>query len=284
MDRGAPKVSLILATVGRTGELARFLAHLERQTYREFELIVVDQNPVGVLDPLVRRYRDKFPLLYLRSERGLSRARNVGLAVADGDIVAFPDDDCWYPPGLLQHVVAKLEASTSLGGVSGRCIGPDGENWSRFDKFAGMINRGNLFRRATAAAMFLRAGVVQDVGLFDESMGAGAETPRRAGEEMDYLLRGLRQGWLLSYDPGLCVYHEPSVREHGQKSWMRARDYGHGFGYLLKKHQYPLWFKLYMILRAVGGFSLSLARCDFARARYYLCSSMGRAAGCFVSE
>jgi GT2 family glycosyltransferase len=283
MERSNLKFSLILATVGRTDELDRFLAHLERQIYREFELIIVDQNPEGVLDPVVNQYKGKFSLVHTRSERGLSRARNVGLKLANGEVIAFPDDDCWFPPDLLHCVVAKFEADKHISGVTGRCISPDGQNWSRFDEINGLVNRDNLFRRATAATMFLRARLVHDVGFFDEGMGVGAETPHRAGEEMDYLLRAIGHGFRLTYDPGLCVYHEPAVIEHGERSWARARDYGSGFGYLLKKHHYPVWFRLYMVGRAAGGFFLSLARCDFARARYYLHLSMGRAAGSFAS-
>src|SRR5579864_3540599 len=92
------KFSLILATVGRLDEVARFLQHLGRQTYRDFELIIVDQNSDDVLERLIRQYQGCFPVLHLRSEPGLSRARNVGLQHFSGDVVAFPDDDCWYAP------------------------------------------------------------------------------------------------------------------------------------------------------------------------------------------
>src|SRR5882672_6242686 len=98
------KISLILSTVGRTEELARFLEHLDRQTYRSFELLIVDQNPEGILDSLVRQHRERFPLLHLRSEQGLSHARNVGLQHFSGDVVAFPDDDCWYGPDTLEKI------------------------------------------------------------------------------------------------------------------------------------------------------------------------------------
>src|SRR6202049_5317096 len=85
-DSKTMSFSLILSTVGRTEEPARFLRPLDLQTYRHFELIVVDQNPGAILDPLVRQYRDRFPLLHLRSECGLSRARHAGLLHASGEM------------------------------------------------------------------------------------------------------------------------------------------------------------------------------------------------------
>src|SRR2546427_827401 len=98
------KFSLVQATLGRTGELARFLRELDQQTYRSFELIVVDQNPDQRLAPILAPYESRFPVFHVRSEKGLSRARNVGMRQIGGDVVAFPDDDCWYPPHLLEWV------------------------------------------------------------------------------------------------------------------------------------------------------------------------------------
>ena len=84
------RFSLVLATVGRTDELRRFLAHLDTQTHREFELVVVDQNKDERLKPILEPYRGKFPILHLPSEQGLSRARNVGIEHARGDVIGFP--------------------------------------------------------------------------------------------------------------------------------------------------------------------------------------------------
>src|SRR5439155_16279062 len=92
---------LVLATVGRVDELRHFLDALQDQAYRNFRLIIVDQNADGRLDPILDSYRGSIPLLRVSSEPGLSRARNVALRRLEGDVVSFPDDDCWYPPDLL---------------------------------------------------------------------------------------------------------------------------------------------------------------------------------------
>jgi len=60
MEHDGIKFSLILATVGRSEELTRFLRHLDQQTYRNFELIIVDQNSNGILDSLIRQYQEDF--------------------------------------------------------------------------------------------------------------------------------------------------------------------------------------------------------------------------------
>src|SRR5215218_759571 len=155
------RFSLVLATVGRTDELRRFLAHLDTQTHREFELVVVDQNKDERLKPILEPYRGKFPILHLPSEQGLSRARNVGIEHARGDVIGFPDDDCWYPPDLLAYIATFLERHPEVGGINGRMAdGPVGDSdgrvgkrnravgTPRFEKRAGSLTKVNAWRRA----------------------------------------------------------------------------------------------------------------------------------------
>src|SRR5271166_2242893 len=101
-------LSLIIATLGRVTELDRLLASLDRQTYKDFEVIVVDQNLDDRLLPLLREHK-RLSIHRLRSSAGLSRARNAGMRAAKGDIFCFPDDDCWYPDQLLAIVSEWFE-------------------------------------------------------------------------------------------------------------------------------------------------------------------------------
>src|SRR5258706_3480193 len=98
------RFSLILATINRTAELEIFLNSLKLQTFRDFELIVVDQNSDYRLAPILENYAGVFPINNLRSEKGLSRARNKAIMAAGGAILSFPHDDCWYSPNLLGEI------------------------------------------------------------------------------------------------------------------------------------------------------------------------------------
>ncbi|MGH7056673.1 MAG: glycosyltransferase family 2 protein, partial [Acetobacteraceae bacterium] len=83
----------------RHQSLSRLIACLERQGFRDFEAIVVDQSK--------ERWPDAeasfgFPLFYLHAEvRGAVAARNRGASLARGEIIAFTDDDCEPAPGWL---------------------------------------------------------------------------------------------------------------------------------------------------------------------------------------
>ncbi|WP_455037603.1 glycosyltransferase family A protein [Leptotrichia massiliensis] len=101
------KVSLVMPTINVTTELDLFLKSLKAQTYKDFELIVVDQNEGNEVFEIVKDYEEDFKIKYVKSdEKGLSLNRNRGLILMKGEIVGFPDDDCEYSPDKLEKVVA----------------------------------------------------------------------------------------------------------------------------------------------------------------------------------
>jgi glycosyltransferase involved in cell wall biosynthesis len=268
------KFSLILATVGRTAEVENFLANLDNQLYRHFEVIVVDQNEDDRLEPILRSYQASFPITYARSARGLSCARNIGLRYVSGNVIAFPDDDCWYDPDTLQKVANLLTENPDWEGITGACKTPTGV-FHFLHQESGAINKINVWRRAVSVSIFLRDAVTKKVGTFDESLGAGAGSGRGAGEETDYLLRSMEQGCRLHYQHDLLINHpDPSLCGNS-----KTLAYERGIGYTLRKHHYPLWFVLYSCSRTLGGMIWSLLKTDIRRASYYYAALKGRLSG-----
>ena len=95
-----------MPTINVTDELELFLKSLKEQTYKDFELIAVDQNNDDRAYKILEKYEDDFEIKYMKSDRkGLSLNRNRGLLVMDGEITGFPDDDCEYQPDTLEKVV-----------------------------------------------------------------------------------------------------------------------------------------------------------------------------------
>jgi len=281
MKKPGFRFSLVLATVDRTEEVGRFFKHLDAQTYRDFEVIMVDQNTDGRLVPIVKSYEKKFPILHLRNiPRGLSRARNIGLEYVRGDIVGFPDDDCWYPKDFLEKVAKFLSDHPDLDGLSVRVTDENGQNsllkWARDP---GFLTRFSVFRRVVSHGLFLRRSVVEAVGRFDESLGVGAGTPWGAGEEIDYVLRALKKGVRIYYWPNTFLYHPNPVKNYDQASWQRALMYGRGNGRVLRKHEYPAWFILYLWIRLVGGIVIALIQGQPGKAAYRWFSLKGQIRG-----
>jgi glycosyltransferase involved in cell wall biosynthesis len=259
---------LIVATVDRTDELQKLFASLERQTHRDFRVIVVDQNDDERVAPLLQARR--FEIVRLTSPRGLSRARNTALGEVRSEIVAFPDDDCVYPDDLLERLAHRFTEKPSLDALTGR--GGPSPPWK---PDAAILTRENLWNRAVSYTMFLRAGLVARVGAFDEELGLGSGRPWSSGEEIDYLIRALQADAHIEYDPNLVVEHAPNARE---LRGIGVRD-GASVGYLLRKHRYPHRTLVRMAVRPLGGALCALAKRDGERARFHVATLRGRLAG-----
>lgn len=265
---------------GRSDRLAVFLDSLASGAHRDVELVLVDQNQeAGHLSALLSKHRS-FPILHLRSKPGLSRARNVGLARVTGDLVAFPDDDSWYPETLLSSVVQRFRSDPSFGGLAGRPVDAEGRSsFPRWDLRPGPIDRFNIWRRCNSNALFLSRTAVDRVGGFDESLGVGSGTPWGAAEDIDYPLRILAAGFTLHYDPSLVVHHPRAIPSFDAASAARAESHGRGMGRVLRKHGYPWWFVLYQEARPLGGALISAATGRLAKARYHHAVLRGRRQG-----
>lgn len=280
-------ISLVVATVDRTEELVRFLQALNGQTYRQFELIVVDQNPDNSLAAVLSQYADLFPIRHLRSERGVSRARNRGIAAARGDVIGFPDDDCWYPQDLLEEVSETLETHHAWDGLTGRClVKPFGTHagLARFAPTAGLLTPVGIWTRSCAATLFVRRTVIDGIGPFDDSLGPGSGTAWEAAEDMDYVLRAVENGFHIYYEPDLVVFHPPPPSLRDERSLVRAFTYGMGAGRVLRIHNQPFWFVCLFWLRAAARGVVSLLKMDTRAGMFYLKSLQGRMLGWLSKE
>jgi GT2 family glycosyltransferase len=268
-----PDFSLILATAGRTTELHRFFASLELAGGGDCECIVIDQNPDDRVQPILSAWAGRIAISHLRASPGLSHARNVGLAAAKGAVLAFPDDDCWYSPQLLDEVRSffadNYEYALLSVGVRDESGTPSGNRWvrERCD-----LATANLFRTSVGMALFVRRDRVSGFE-FDESLGAGSGTRFASGEDTDYVFRLLETGLKGRFERGLTIYHPRRDMLSGGTNAARAYSYGCGMGRVIRKQaKLPLLpaFVAYDLLRLV--YSLLRGRAKPAR----LCAVHGR--------
>lgn len=274
------RFSLIMPTINRVNEPKRFLDSLTKQTYQDFELIVVDQNPDERLVPILALYEDKFPIFHLRlKSSGASRARNAGLERARGDLVAFPDDDCLYPPNVLTEVTRFFSENSDEDGFNGRSVDETGNSsMGNFDAEPGPVNKHNIWGRGIEYTMFLKRENLRNTW-FDEEIGPASGTPWLCGEGTDYLLRLMEQGSSIHYDPGVVVIHPSTVFSTDAKNMRKAYSYGCGMGYVLKKHGFPARLKAKYVYRPIGGAAIALLSLNLSKAQYYSNVFRGRLRG-----
>lgn len=240
----------------------------------------MDQNRDDRVPLILERFEGSFPIVRLSAPPELSKARNVALEHVIGDYVAFPDDDCWYTPDLIRRVVAFFASKPEWDGLVGRAIDEAGKpSAGRPDARSGAMSAFNLWRRVTSYTIFLRRAVVETVGPFDETLGLGSATPWRSGEDLDYVLRALRAGNSIYYDPEMGIYH-PGRREHATSPDVRqGYSYGAGFGRALGKNGLPTWFAAYCIARSFGAAALNSVLGRPGHARFHWAVGKGRLRG-----
>ena len=270
-----PDFSLIVGTLGRMEPLCLFLDSLREQPDCTFEVILIDQSPHGLPDGFTDGCG--FPVRVFHRPPGLSACRNFGLRHAVGRFVAFPDDDCEYPPGLLASIRAEFLREPALGGVSTLVTDRAG----RFSAGGYMASApcrmtpGNIWRTAVSPSLFFRRESLADAA-FDERLGAGSGTVFGSGEETDFCLALIERGVRLEYMPQYTVWHP--VYE-GPWDGDRAYRYGCGFGAVLRKHgasfATAIRFAGYQFARALQR----LLTGHPARAGYHYRQALGRLHG-----
>lgn len=269
--------SLIVATVDRVAELERLLASLAAQTCQDFEVIVIDQNSDDRLAPVLSRF-PSLRITRLHSERGLSRARNVGLRSATGDIIAIPDDDCWYAPQLLSTVKDWFDAHPEFDVLLGIMRNAEGKPMvPRFAPQAGACDRHNVWQCAVSNGLFMRRSVTEAVGFFNESIGVGAPTDFQSSEETEYCLRALACGFHIFYDSAIWVFHS----DVNSSEWLSTRAYSYalGVGYVMRKQGFSWWYISGRLFRSFAAGILSLCKGDMARANASVLRGVGQVRG-----
>ena len=111
------RVSVVINTYNRGNSLRNTLASFAYQTYSDFEVVVVNGPSTDESDDVIAEFSDSVRA-YSCPEAHLSKSRNIGIAHASGDIVAFIDDDAIPEPDWIAGLV-KAYDSADIGGVGG---------------------------------------------------------------------------------------------------------------------------------------------------------------------
>lgn len=278
------KFSLIVATLNRTQELNDLLVSLVNQTYKEFEVIIVDQNSDDRLKNIIDSYLNDLDIKHMKCQsKGASHARNQGINIAKGDILTFPDDDCEYPEDLLIRVDKELENS-SVSGISVSSHDKNGDDRiARFSKKTKTITKKNLFKTCIEFGVFIRKNCLNNIK-FDENLGVGSPTMLWSDEGPDLLLQLINKGHTFCFVSDLYIYHPDPVKAYDEKSIIRSYRYGCGRGAYLRKHTYPVWFVIHVWLLYVAGIIIALLQLKPNKIKYYYRGLIGRITGYFFRQ
>lgn len=146
-----PYASIVVPAFNVQATLPDTMESLLRQSFRDFEIIVVDDGSYDLTPEIAAGFcADPRVRVVRQSNRGLAGARNTGIAAAQGQIIGFCDsDDLWHPEKLSAHVHhLRMNPDLGLSYSGSELIDNDGRSLGLFQK--------PRVRGVTARHMFLR--------------------------------------------------------------------------------------------------------------------------------
>ena len=226
-----PKVSVVVASYNGARTLATCLESLSKLNYPDYEVILVDDGSTDATQEMARRF-PQVHLLTHPTNRGLSAARNTGIAAATGEWVAFTDSDCRADEDWLYYLVTDL--------LRGDFIGIGGHNLLPAED------------SAVAAAVMVSPGGPAHVMLTDseaehipgcnmlfvkrafEVVGGFDPMFHKAGDDVDLCWRLQQHGFKIGFSPAGFVWH---YRRSTVGAYLRQqRGYGEAEAMLAQKH------------------------------------------------
>lgn len=231
MTRRAPKVSVVIPTWNRCDLLLECLASLDRQSFRDFEVVVVDDGSTDGTSETLHRDRPAVVVVTRERNGGFAEAINAGIALATGEFFFLLNNDMTLEPDCLEKLLCATEQSHSdmtapmvlwrdnpgviysIGDGLLRSFRPESIGFrAPRAEFEPPIE---VFGVSAGAALFRRA-VFDTVGLFDERFVAYFE-------DSDLCFRARLAGFHATACPEAVAYHIGSASLAG-KTWWRSRQ------------------------------------------------------------
>jgi len=224
----SPCVTVVVPTYERPEQLGRCLGALARQTLGRdaFQVVVVDDGSSCDLEAVVGSYDSRLRLDLLRQDhQGPAAARNRGVAVADGEFIAFTDDDCVPQPNWLERLRARLVAEGEACLVGGRIVNLLPNNpFSEASQLI-LVLVYEHFNSDPENAHFFAS---MNVGLSKDALLAcgGFRPDFRTAEDRELCDRWRSNGHRLVYEPGAGIGH---AHDLDLRSFCR-QHFGYGRG------------------------------------------------------
>ncbi len=243
---GTPAISVAVCTRNRSQVLGGCLASLATQDLSAIEVIVVDNGSSDATDQVVRAWQSRVTgLEYLREPvPGLSRARNLALGRARGEIVAFIDDDARATPSWLSALrgafsdgrVAAAGGPVTLSWPAGRppWVSPAMERWFSAVDLGSSFHQLDADEELFGCNLSIRREVASAVGGFDPALGRIGRR-LRSGEDWDLVQRVRQAGGAVVYVPDAVVVHEV-LPERTRLTWPLRRAYEQGRSDAFRTH------------------------------------------------
>ena len=268
-------ISVVICTYRRPDILHMAIESLLTQTLavEEYEIIVVDNNSQDETAAVINKYIQAYPnrIRYLEEKRqGLSYARNAGVKAAQGDIVAFLDDDAEANPDWLTVLRRGYDDIPSAWVIGGKVLpiwDVERPEWLIDDLFSHLSlldwgeKRLKLEKNEHLPGVncSFRQETFKVVGYFPTDLGRIAES-LLAGEEVELIRKVHQLGKTVYYLPQAIVYHH-ITKERLTKQYFRRHGYWGGWSRAIYNlRTYGVGFALRELVRLTGGLFIKFVK------------------------
>lgn len=198
-------VSVIVCARRPTDRLRSCLESITKQTYSNWEIVLVTPARNRQLMDLLIGLDHSAKIKIVERDFGVSQARNLGAAIALGQIIAFIDDDAFATQTWLDSIVSTWEAGWHIvgGPIIPVYLAKPGAWWNEeFSRYLGRNPKGTIFggNLAVSKVVFAR------LGGFDPRLGM-TESKLLSNEEIDFLRKASENGYHSKFAHYVQVYH-----------------------------------------------------------------------------
>lgn len=212
------KVSIIIVNWNGLSHLKKCLPTLEKITYPNYEVILVDNASSDGSQEFVKKNFTKIKIIQNKKNLGFSGGNNEGFKKANGDYILLLNNDTTVEKTFVSEMVKKLESDKLIGGVQGKLRSMDYpdrlDSIGAFLTSTGFLYHYRYFQKdlpkydteiylysAKGACMLFKKKVIDEVGLFDDDFFAYFE-------ETDFCHRVWLAGYTIMYAPKSVIYHK----------------------------------------------------------------------------
>ncbi len=198
-----PMVSIVVCSYNGARTLKDCLDSLQHLHYPSYEVIFVDDGSRDGTQEIMKAYPGVRNIA--QTNQGLSFARNVGIAAARGEVVAFTDSDCMADRDWLYFLVHTL-LSGDFAAVGGPNISPPATNWIQATVGAAPGSPSHVLLTDTIAEHVPGCNMAYHKWALEEIGGFDAEF-RKAGDDVDVCWRLMQRGYQIGFSPAAVVWH-----------------------------------------------------------------------------
>ncbi|MCX7872027.1 MAG: glycosyltransferase [Verrucomicrobiae bacterium] len=225
-----PKISVVVACYNGARTLKICLDSLFKLNYPDYEVILIDDGSTDATPQIARLYSN---LRYFRQQNhGLSVARNTGIAMATGEIVAFTDADCRVDEDWLYYLAVDFLRSDFVGMGGPNFLPPEDSPVAA----AVMASPGGpahvmltdrVAEHIPGCNMAFYKWALEEIDGFDPIF-------RKAGDDVDVCWRIQQRGYKIGFSPSAFVWH---YRRSSVKDYLKQQyGYGEAEALLIRKH------------------------------------------------